>query len=87
MLKDPQYWSPVYFPESRVSRFKAVPSGIRDEFARFQFDDQAFFWTSSKDSSNFYNMMSVVLFSGTDNIQLFPMHPTNGLSVRCVKDN
>jgi len=87
MLKDTLYWSPLNFPKERVSSFKAVPSGIRDEYARFQFDDQAFFWTSSRDSSYIYNRMSVVLFSGSDNIQLFSVYPSNGFSVRCVKDN
>ena len=87
-LKDTLYWSPLYLPKSSVSGFNAVPTGIRDVFGRFQFKNEgAYYWTSTINPDYIYHRVSVIIFSMSDNIQVFGSSSVNdGFAVRCIRD-
>jgi uncharacterized protein (TIGR02145 family) len=84
-MKDTLYWSPMYTPKKLVCGFNAVPAGYRDYYGIFRDRDAiAYFWTSSQMTG--WSSISLIIFEGSDNVQLYEAGKTEGFSIRCVRD-
>lgn len=75
-----------YIVGNNISKFSALPGGLRYNTGQFSnMGTHGFWWTSSENNSS-QTAIQVGLLYGQPDVKIYPDNTNNGYSIRCIKD-